>query len=369
MDVFYFLFIVLFFSSLLFNRSKVWGIFLIFLMAFICAFRGINVGSDTINYYQNNFSGEASFEKISSSSLVDLEFGFQLISGFIDKLELNPRWCVFSLAIITYVFLSMAALRFNRIFETNVVIVALLYFIMGYYALTFNISRQMAATSILLYGYSFLFQDKRKIMYFFVYVLLAASFHISSFMYLLFFLIRYVNFSKINPKQIIVSSVGLLLFIQLFKEFILNFIMDKSEAFSLYTKYMQQTEESTISVAGFVFEVLKLSLSLYVYYRLKNFANSRLINMYLASIFIDLLFSAFYGNIYRMNIGFSIIQIIAYAVYLSKFVYVCSLSPKLKFRITDETAFFILMIVVYGYDTLSGLSRGAYDIVPYYIEF
>ena len=55
MGVFYFLFVVLFLSAILLNRSRGWGILLVFLMGFICAFRGINVGTDTINYYMNNF--------------------------------------------------------------------------------------------------------------------------------------------------------------------------------------------------------------------------------------------------------------------------------------------------------------------------
>lgn len=359
MGVFYFLFVVLFLSAILLNRSRGWGFFLIFIMGFICAFRGINVGTDTINYYMNNFSGESSFD-VSTSSLVNWEFGFQLISGIIAQLDFNPRWCVYVLTFITYMFLSLAAVRYSKLLGVKIVFVALLYFIMGYYALTFNISRQMAAISIVLYGYSFLFQDKRKYMYFFIYILLASSIHISSLIYILFFFIRYVNLSKIDTKLIIIFSVGLLLFTQLFKDVFLSFIMDKSEAFSLYTKYMQQTEESTVSVAGFVFEFLKLSLSLYVYCRLNNSVNSLFVNMYLTSIFIDLLFGAFYGNIYRVSFGFVVIQIIAYAIVLSRRV--CDFCPNFS-----RSIFFFLVVLIYGYESLSSLSRGAYDIIPYYM--
>lgn len=355
------------FSSILFNRNRVWGGFLIFLMGLICAFRGINVGSDTINYYLNNFSGEFSFDFMSSSSLIRMEFGFQLISDFITQVGLSPRWCVFILAIITYVFLIMSAIRFYKLLGTNVIILSLLYFIMGYYAMTFNISRQMAATSILLYGYSYLIQDNNKKGLFFVFLFIASSFHISSLFYMIVYFIQFLNLYKINFKMVVISSLAMLFITQLFKEPVLNFIISKFEILGLYTEYMEKTEEATVSIVGFMFKLFQLFLSLYVYHKLSGYINRYFLNIYLASIFIDILFGAFYGNIYRMNIGFSIIHLIAYATYLSEFVYDCSLLPKLKFRITDETVFFILMVMVYGYGALSSLARGAYDVIPYYI--
>ena len=369
MGVFYFLFVVLFLSAILLNRSRGWGIFLVFLMGFICAFRGINVGTDTINYYMNNFRGEFSFGNVSSSSLISMEFGFQLISGFITQVGLSPRWCIYILAIITYTFLSMSAIRFNKILGTNVIVFVLLYFIMGYYGLAFNIARQMAATSILLYGYSYLIQDDNRKGLFFVFLFLASSLHISSLLYLVVYFFKYVNLNRINYKIIFTSSLVMLFIIQLFKGSLIGWIISKFSVLAFYSHYMEQTEEAAVSILGFVCKFFQLLLSLYVYHKLSGCTNRHFLNIYLASIFIDILFGALYGDIYRINIGFSVIQIIAYATYLSEFVYDCSLSPKLKFRITDETAFFILMIMVYGYGTLSSLAGGTYDVVPYYMTF
>lgn len=365
MGVFYFLFIVLLLSSILFNRSRGWGFFLVFLMGFICTFRGINVGSDTINYYLNNF--EDSFSIIDSSR--QFEFSFQFLSQYITYSGINPRWCLYVLSIITYIFLYLAAIRFNRLLGANVVIIVFLYLIMGYYGMTFNISRQMAAMSILLYGYTFLLQDGKKQLLFFVFLFLASSFHLSSLLYIFVYFIKYLDLQKINFKIIAISSLAILFVTQLFKGPLLGFVMSKFEFLALYAKYMDQTEEATVSIVGFVFKFVQLLMCLFVYYRLLNCTNRYFLNIYLATIFIGLFFGAFYGNIYRMNIGFAIIQVVAFATYLSEFVYDCSLSPKLKFRITDETAFFILMVMVYGYETLSGLARGAYDVVPYYMTF
>ena len=363
MAIFFFLFTILLFSVIKLKNSNRWGIFLIFLMAFICAFRGINVGSDTINYYMNNFSGDASVNDIASGTLVGMEFGFQLISRYIAQMGLSSRWCVYILAIITYVYLSLAAVRFYKLLGAKVVFVAFLYFVMGYYAMTFNISRQMAATSIILYGYSFLFQDKRKNIHFFISLLFASSLHISSLIYLLFFFVRYLNLSKIKPELVIVSSIGVFLFVQLFKDVCLNFIMTKSEVLTLYSHYMQETEELTVSIAGFLFEFFKLALSLYVYFRLNRFINRYFMNLYLASIIIDILFGAFYGNIYRVSFGFVIIQMIAYATFLSKMGDL----PTSRFVNIDKKLIFPLIVLIYGYESLSSLYRGAYDIIPYYI--
>lgn len=365
MGVFYFLFIILLLSSVFYNWSRVWGFFLIFLMGFICSFRGIDVGSDTINYYQNNF--DETFSIINSSR--QFELSFKLLSEYVTYSGIDSRWCLYILSIITYSFLYLAAIRFNRLLGTNVIIMVLLYFTMGYYGMTFNISRQMAAIAILLYGYTFLLQDGKKQLLFFVFLFLASSFHLSSLLYIFVYFLKYLELQKINFRIIAISSLVILFVTQLFKESLLGFVMSKFEFLALYAKYMDQTEESTVSIVGFIFKFVQLLMSLFVYYRLLNCTNRYLLNIYLATIFIGLFFGAFYGNIYRMNIGFAIIQIVAFATYLSEFVYDCSLSPKLKFRITDETAFFILMVMVYGYETLSGLARGAYDVVPYYITF
>ena len=99
MTIFYILYFLLTSFCIFANKSRIMGMFLMILLFIILTFRGINVGSDTIMYYTNNFNTDLEF-----SITNKFEISFQIISYVIYELGVNPRWCLHSLSILTFYF-------------------------------------------------------------------------------------------------------------------------------------------------------------------------------------------------------------------------------------------------------------------------
>lgn len=355
MTVFYFVFFLLLFSCIFISGNRSLCFSLTLLMCFILAFRGIDVGSDTYFYYTNTFDSSLDFSIDNK-----FEITFQYISYMISFLGLNPRWCLYSLAVITFFFLYLSILRYNKLLHTKYIWIIFFYFLFEYYSLSFNISRQIAAASVLLYSYSFLFENGLKKYWFIILVLFASSIHISSIIFLPLYFVVKIDFSKINTRVISVFLTLLLSVVLLLRGYLLNVIMTKFSALELYGAYIDDAEVVNKSFIGFIIEYIELFLSLFIYGKLKNLkVNGTLSNLYLISLVVSIILLAFYGNIYRIRLGLTIINIIAYS---TVFTYYRRLTLK-------EKIVLCFIVMFYGYFTLATLTNGAYEVVPYYIVF
>lgn len=358
MTYFYFLFVLLFLSSLLFRNNKRLGIFLLFFMAFMCAFRGMNVGSDTIHYYNNNFSNTFSLD---SGTSYDTELLFILLTSTITNLNLNPRWCLFSLSIITLIFLLLSVKRFRLNDDISYVIVAFFFYISGFYAMSFNIARQIAASTIVLYAYTFLQENNNKKYLYFIFVLLASFLHISSIVFAPFYFVRRLKFNWFS-KHIYLTIIMAVIFyivIQIYKDVMMSSLFSHLNVFLYYEKYAEETISADVSIVGFLFAIADIILFLLCFHKLSKQGSNILASLLFLSVVITIVLSAFYGNIYRLRIGLTIVEPVAMAVVFSR---------KTNFKGADIVLFFAIT-VIFGYEALSALSRGAYDIIPYYLSF
>ncbi len=355
MTIFYILYFLLTSFCIFANKSRIMGMFLMILLFIILTFRGINVGSDTIMYYTNNFNTNLEF-----SITNKFEISFQIISYVIYELGVNPRWCLYSLSILTFLFLYLSARRYNRLFGTSYVCFIYFFFLFDFYSLAFNISRQIAAVVILLYGYSFLFENEKKRYFFFIFVLLAASFHISSLIFAPAFWGIKINFCDKSFKMVFAWLSILFIFVVFSKNTLLAFLTSKFSLFEFYNTYLDDAETSTKSITGILVDYFQFLVSMFVYYWLtKHVSNKYFINLFVLSILIGIIFMAFYGNIGRIRYGIIIFQVVAYATCFTHFI---------SFKNTGKLVFYS-EILLHGYFILAALANGAYDIKPYYITF
>ena len=353
MTIFYILYFIILVSCILTCRDKKIGLFLMSYLFVVLTFRGVNVGSDTIMYYNNDFYANLEFSLESK-----FEISFQLISYAINMYGINPRWCLYSLSFLTFLFLYLSVKRYHKLFGTSYVCFFVFYFLLGFYALAFNISRQMLAVSILLYAYSFLFENNRKRLYFLFYTLLASSFHISSIIFLPVIFINKISVSKISFIHIFSLLFILFTVVVLSKNYILSYVMSKFGALEIYGTYVEDAATSDKSFLGMLIDYIEFFMSMFVYYWLsKKIQNTTLSNLFLLSIIVDIILMAFYGNIYRIRLGITIFQVVAFA---TCFTYHKSFSSSEKFV-------FYFTLLFFGYFLLTSLSNGAYDIVPYYL--
>lgn len=147
-------------------------------MILVLTFRGINVGSDTITYYNIfNWSSNADLTDISQSSV---EIGYIFLNKFIYTIGGNFTLLLFVVATITIsgILYFIYSVSFNAI--TSVIV----FVGFTYYFMSFNISRQFLAIGIDLVASAFLIKGKRWESL--LLIIVAGLMHNSGYLYLIY---------------------------------------------------------------------------------------------------------------------------------------------------------------------------------------
>lgn len=330
-------------------------------MLIILACRGESVGIDTVNYYNNNFSSIWVDEDRS------YEWIFIGICDFIREMQLNARCCIYFLAFVTILFLCMAAKRFS----VKVSTVLFFYILFGYYTHTFNIARQMAACSIMLFAFSYFVSAKKIVsvdtggksrqtgsfVLFIFYTVIAGAVHISAFFFSLIYLLKYVKLEvkKINPILLIIVLIGFFAFVQILRDVLLASSMSLFSSIMIYDALGAATESSTLSLGGFLYRSIAYVIAGLIYAQVKNKVDNRLLMIFLVSLLVRILLSTFYGNIYRLGLYLSIIDVIIYAKCFTRL----NIQTKILFCI-------VLFYFSFGY--FATHSSNLFETVPYKFE-
>lgn len=328
-----------------------WGLFL--LMLTMSMFRGMNVGGDdTIAYYKNAFEHEFS---LTSTVSYDLEILFVWWTGFIKAHYLNPRWCLYSLSLIQFLFLYLSSKRYNVKLEK----VLFFFLLLNYYYLSLEISRQFVAVAILLYGYSFIREPGMKKLIFLAMTLLATSIHLSSILGLLVFLCGYFNIPcKIYPPLLYIVFTIAFIIVQTMGTTITAFVLGRLDYINYYNHLAEETNAVTsASIVGYLVLYIKMIFNLYVLSRIAISKENLITNVFFVGIIVTLLFSPIGGNIRRLIYLVSIIDVIAYSLYF-KLDYI----PK-----KTKQSFLIIVTVFWGAVCLLEISKGNYFLNPYYM--
>lgn len=173
-------------------KNKRVGFVLLVMLFFLSAFRGENVGNDTINYMDANsiqYRGTV-LADFSNFEFGDLGNKVEILNNLVCKIiyvsGVNTRWIIYFYTFVTLLFLMLSFKRFRVSLSYGLVFYVLLSFF--FYSLT--AARQLTAVSILLYAYSYLqCQDKKRFRFFF-WVVVASSIHSFSIFFILIYFVR-----------------------------------------------------------------------------------------------------------------------------------------------------------------------------------
>lgn len=154
------------------------------------------MGTDTIHYLRLDSNSYYDYLYNEETNIITnrYELIFLFLKYYIYTHNLNPRYIIVFLSLTTYVFLYLGVRRF----KVNSAIIALFYVMMSFFFLSFNISRQLAAMSIVFYATSFLNETDKKKYLFFLWVVIAALLHNSAIAFLLLFFVRRIVVKRRN---------------------------------------------------------------------------------------------------------------------------------------------------------------------------
>lgn len=334
--------------SLCFSRlTKAPGIVTLISLFFILTFRSATVGTDTetyINHFYHKYIHNGDF------SFAQVEVGYDMLVKFLRIINSDGYGIITSLSIITFLFLILS---FKKL-KVDLAYGLCFYVLLGFYFYAFNGARQLAAISILLYTYTLIVtRDKKfKILFF---LILSVSFHKST---LFFFPLIFV------PNKVMSYSLVKLLvcisFIMFWTgaEFLTNLI--GYYLGDLYNNYSDIFEESSsTSISGKLYYSLILIAQLFIYEQTKNSVNSRLVNLYVLSLCMFLLFKNMHPYLNRILFNITIIQVVYYAL----FFYNYKLNSNNK-RVIFTSSLFILFILLF-YGQYSVLLNNVGEIIPY----
>ena len=341
------------------RRTKSYGYIVFSLMFLLSLGRGETVGNDTAGYYNNVFSSAYEGE------IHKFEFVFIWLCDFIRDNGLNSRCCIYLLSFVTFLFLYLSIKRYR----VSLAVACYFYLLFLFYTQSIHIARQMAACSILLYAYSFLFINKDvntpraynsffNIVCFSFYVLLATSFHsgaIIGYIVLLFYSLNDRISAFFKTQNISAINLFLVLFVlftivQLLRSVFLAKFQGLLTIADMYDGYT--TSERAMSFFGVLYSSIVYYFHANILFLLFKNGNSKLGSFFLCTLLMGIFLSAFNGVIYRLIFYFSIIDVIAYAKCFS-------------YLIKKRRFLFWLILFYMGVDYMLILVNNTYETVPY----
>lgn len=303
-------------------KDNKFGVILLFIMFYLVAFRGENVGHDTIKYlnisYIANWAEEAD---ILSFKFDDLGSKIELLSGllfkFVTQFGISPRFVLVFYSAIMVFFIYLSCKRF----KTQVPYVAFFFVLFGFYFYAMSAARQFAAVPVVLYAMSFL-QDrglnKKK---FFFWIVVAISIHSFSIICLpLYFIDRLPNRKEVPIIIYILSLFLVLVKIDFINQLSLLVSVDK------VSDYMDADSTQIFSPIRVIGYWVEISVFVYFFFQKKRFDKmitgsseyTIVDKLYLVSILLYAFFFHYDGLIGRARYDFCIIQCIFLASYFEK---------------------------------------------------
>lgn len=187
--------IALFLIILSFFKNKRFLMLSFFILLFVAGLRSIEIGTDTSNYAMFFLAGEDM-----TSYYKAFEYGWTYLNLFVYKLGLDYQWIIFLSSCFFLLPLYGGIYKQSKKPLFSVCLSYLLF----YYCYSFNITRQMIAVAIVLYGYQYIIQ--RNILKYSLTILLAFCFHSSVFIALPIYYINKIKLSPVIACSLLVST-------------------------------------------------------------------------------------------------------------------------------------------------------------------
>lgn len=183
--------------------SMLTGAMVILPPAIIAGLRDFSVGIDVNLYVKPVFDYASNvafpYELFKISSISDIEPGFRIFAYIISRFTNNAHWFLFAISFLigSCVYYSLLVLRQ----KCSIMIGQVIYLLMFYHE-SYNLVRQYIAVSITLVAITFLIRKKIKL--YFIFTVLAISFHTTAVLGLVCFLIyKYIGEKNIENEIVI----------------------------------------------------------------------------------------------------------------------------------------------------------------------
>lgn len=334
-------------------KNKKIAIFWLLFICFLSVFRAESVGTDTKNYtniqrmlvlYEYDYEG-VSFSKnieLISSSLYEIVY----------KNALSRRLPIVFFSLVTFLFLFISLKRSKFSYG-----IGLTVFLILFYLSSFNIARQICACSVVLYSYTFLFEESKKRYLFLVFVLLSSFIHVATIFFIILYFIRYIEKIPLNKRTLTLIATLL---------FLLNIVspINLSEYLTMLLGnvsfaeiYSERAVTSSRSIMGILQDVVKFaSLILIFNYGKNNKKITSLDFLFYFSIIASVFSANAHSDFARIFLPLEFFQIL-YLPYLYQ-----------QNRNFIKSPAFLFFVIVYSFFTLWGASIGSGEVVPYVLD-
>lgn len=228
----------------------------------IAAFRNISVGADTAHYAKLyiNICDSSWAEIFSSFKYQGQEIGWNILSKLVSLISNN----YYLLQIITSAIFCFGFYPFIKKNSTNAVLAMSVFLGTELYLYSFNIARQMIAVMLVANAWDKLREEKAR--EFFFLVALACTFHVTSAIFLIVYLVYKLWPYKKTHKYLVMCVI----FVGIFYQKILEFFTPILQDYYNYNNYL--VNERLKQTAGLVvlFWIVIVFLSLYLIIKGKN---------------------------------------------------------------------------------------------------
>lgn len=172
------------------RSKKIWLAVLILPLFILVAFRSINIGNDTLNYYicYNNIANSKSFREITSR----YEIGYLLLNYLFSLIGFN----YYEFQIIVSLFIYIVFYKFIYKYSSNCSLSLFTIVTLRYMDQTMNIMRAYIALSILLLSVKYIID--RKFVKFLVLNIIATTIHFSSVFFIILYFIVNIKWDKLK---------------------------------------------------------------------------------------------------------------------------------------------------------------------------
>lgn len=352
----YLIVLVLLFLSAFVFKSKPLGWIAIFLMFMMSMFRGEDVGTDTIVY----ISEDVSNMWLSTDGIKT----FEIVNLFVLRLQpyLGNYVLVWFYSVVIFLFVILSSRRFN----VNVIYVFFFLVLLQFFNLSLEIARQIAASAVLLYAYSFLIEENKKKYWFFPLVLFAIGIHSSSIVFTPIFFLRDLDLSKMNPHLFASFVVLIFIFVNTLANPFIQWAnmhsMTLNENIVQYQDYFAQANKINHSLMGIFSSIIIMILNVSILIGLSKLKGKEvriILLVFFIGIIISMFFDNVYGNLGRIKYGASFISIIAYSYFFMHY--------KSKYKQLFLFTLLLTYTVLYIW-TMNSVSR-CFHTVPYSFMF
>ena len=299
-------------------KNKRVGFVLLVILFFLSAFRGENVGNDTINFMDANsiqYKGTV-LADFSNFKFGDLGNKVEILNNLVCKIiyvnGVNTRWIIYFYTFVTLLFLVLSFKRFRVSLSYGLVF----YVLLSFFFFSLTAARQLSAVSILLYAYSYLqCQDKKRFRFFF-WLAVASLIHSFSIFFILIYFVRLLP----KPSEVygLVIFAASLLAVAVEIDFIsqLSVSMDIEHI----SDYVSEFGAGNRNIFGKLESWVVVAFMYFFYYNATKQPNVNrnivIDNLYLLSMLFYAALTNYPGLIGRIHYDLSIIQCVFLASYM-----------------------------------------------------